>query len=288
MTSSGGRTTPVVAAASVPAAGDAGGGVLERFGDRLNPMVIKELRQAVRGNAVSGMLCSYLAVMVLVFAREALALEATGFDPRAGLRVFGAIATVMVVTLVIAVPVYAGVRVHVERATEHLRMVQITGIGFPRLFWGKFHAAMLVDVLLLSAMLPFAFAATLLRGIGLPTIAVVAGLTAACSAINVIGMLAVGCLMDGHVSRALWSLFGLTALGSMLVFSGLLAAAVIAADDPGIWLAASCPTCGYALVVVVTLAMLYQGARQRLEGGPFSPVHDRRLTFQEPPRRIDS
>jgi len=238
----------------------------DNFADRLNPMVVRELRQAVRGQAAMGIVYGFLGVLLLVFAVTAMRLEASGFDAAAGARLFGIIAAVMVLALLVAVPVYAGVRVHLERISEDLTLVQLTGMGFGRIFWGKFLSAMMINLLVLSTMLPFAFVATLLRGIGLPDILGAAIATAFCSAVCTIGMLAVGCLMVGPVSRILWAIACLFAIGIMIGFNAMLNLVAVEGGVTAIFTAAACPGGAFLLIAGLVLLVLYQSAKHRLTG----------------------
>jgi len=251
----------------------------EHFADRLNPMVIKELRQAVRGNAVMGIVYAFLAVQVFVFGFESMQIDASDFNAAAGQDLFLTIAAVMLLTLLVAVPVYAGVRVHIERVTEHLTMVQLTGMGFRKIFWGKFWSAMMVDLLILSTMLPFAFAAVLLRGIDLPTILMVAIITTICSAVCVIGMLAVGCLMVGPVSRVIWGIVCLIAIGMMVGFNLGMNAATIYGGFLSVFGWIACPGGGFLIIAGITLLVLYQSAKHRLTGLG-DAYHLRHLEYQ--------
>ena len=237
---------------------------LEHFADRLNPMVVKELRQAVRGQATLGLVYGFLFVQIVVFGVASVRLDAGGFHPRAGMELFQINAFVMVATLLVGVPIYAGIRTHVERVNDHLTMVQLTGMGFARIFWGKFLAAMMINLLILSTMLPFAFTATLLRGIDLPSIAAVSALTLLCSAICTVGMLAIGCLMVGPVSRILWGIFCVFGFGLMLLFNNGMNLAII---RTGVLSASGwmfCPGGAVTLISGIVLLVLYQSAKHRL------------------------
>lgn len=234
--------------------------------DRLNPIVVKELRQAVRGQAALGLVYGFLLVQIVVFALALMRFDVSGFHPQAGLDLFRVISFVMLPTLLLGVPIYAGLRTHFERVSEHLMMVQLTGVGFPRIFWGKFLSAMVVNLLILSTMMPFAFVATLLRGVGLLSIAAVSAITLVCSAICTIGMLAIGCLMVGPVSRVLWGLVCLFCFGVMVVYNNGMNMVIM---ESGAWSGIEwmlCPSAGVTLIAGIALLVLYQAAKHRLAG----------------------
>src|SRR5271154_5963024 len=82
----------------------------------LNPIVIKELRQAVRNWSVTGMLLLFLTVL---FITSLVFLVSQSFDVEANLQLGGAMFTTFMVILVVAsvffIPLYVGVRVAAER-----------------------------------------------------------------------------------------------------------------------------------------------------------------------------
>jgi hypothetical protein len=242
-------------------------------------MVVKELRQAVRGQATLGIVYAFLGAQIVVFGLTAWRLDGAPFQAQAGVGFFQVISTIMVVVLLVGVPTYAGIRTHVERVTDHLTMIELTGLGFRKIFWGKFWSAMVVNLLIISTMLPFAFVATLLRGIGLPTVAAVSLVTVLCSAICTVAMLSVGCLMVGVVSRVIWGVICLIGLGFVFGLNfGVNTAAIHAgALSVGGWIA--CPGGGFLLFAGITLLVLYQSAKHRLTGLSDSQ-HLRNLEYQ--------
>src|ERR1700748_347798 len=82
----------------------------------LNPIVIKELRQAVRSWAVTGMLILFLSVLFIV-SLGFLVTESFIVDRelRLGGSMFSAFAMLLAVASVIFIPLYVGVRVGAER-----------------------------------------------------------------------------------------------------------------------------------------------------------------------------
>jgi hypothetical protein len=82
----------------------------------LNPIVIKELRQAVRSWAVTGMLLLFLTVL---FITSLIFLVTQSFEAddnmQLGGSMFSAFLVILVVASVFFIPLYVGVRVAVER-----------------------------------------------------------------------------------------------------------------------------------------------------------------------------
>ena len=81
----------------------------------LNPIVIKELRQAVRSWAVTGMLLLFLTVL---FITSLIFLVTQSFEAddnmQLGGSMFSAFLVILVVASVFFIPLYVGVRVAVE------------------------------------------------------------------------------------------------------------------------------------------------------------------------------
>src|SRR5262249_40282420 len=118
------------------------------------------------------------------------------------------------VALALGVPVYAAIRMGVERANTDLMFISTLT---PRsIVWGKFVAALVLAGLILSVCTPFMVFAYLMRGIDLPTIFI-------CLLLDVLVMLAVtmaalmiASLPGGAAPRII---IGVLALLQMIVYT---------------------------------------------------------------------
>jgi hypothetical protein len=137
----------------------------------LNPIVIKELRQAVRSWAVTGMLLLFLTVL---FITSLGFLITQSFDVDVNLALGGTMFTVFTVILAAAsvffIPLYAGVRVAAERQENNPDLLYVSTLSPARIIWGKFLCGAYMAVLFFSACLPFMAFTNLLRGVDLPTV----------------------------------------------------------------------------------------------------------------------
>lgn len=146
---------------------------LDAIGDRVNPIVIKETRQAVRSRAVVSILS--LFVIVLLIAAMGLLLFS---DPRrrpsdggSGWETFLLFNSILLVVCGVFVPIYVAIRAAGDRSGVTADLLFTTTIRPFSVIWGKLVSGMLVTMLLFATAAPFVTVSYLLRGIDLPTIA---------------------------------------------------------------------------------------------------------------------
>ena len=137
----------------------------------INPIVIKELRQAVRSWAVTGMLMVFLTVL---FITSLVFLVSQSFDVDANLglggMMFSAFAVILAVASVLFIPLYVGVRVASERQENNPDLLYVSTLSPACIIRGKFLCGAYVAVLFFSACMPFMAFTNLLRGVDLPTV----------------------------------------------------------------------------------------------------------------------
>lgn len=139
----------------------------------LNPIVVKEMRQAVRSWAVVGAIHLFLVALLLTAA--AMLLTSTfSLNPNQmlGRDLFYAFLGILTVGSLF-VPMYVGIRLAAERQGENLDLIYITTLSPGRIVRGKMFCGAVISTLFFSACLPFMFLTTFLRGVDLPTIVVV-------------------------------------------------------------------------------------------------------------------
>ncbi len=139
---------------------------------QINPIVIKELRQAVRSRLVSGILLLFLATelfgigIILLSSTK----HATIINYYTGRNTFHFLYIALSTACLLFIPTYAGVRLAMERWDNNLDLLYITTIKPRAVIRGKLLAAMAIALLLFSAAAPFMSFSYLLRGIDLPSI----------------------------------------------------------------------------------------------------------------------
>ena len=134
----------------------------------LNPIVVKELRQAVRSWTVTGMLLLFLAVLFiasLIF----FGFQAADADPdeRLGAEMFSAFAVILAIASLFFIPLYLGIRVAVERPENNPDLLYVSTLSPARIILGKFLCGAYMAVLFFSACMPFMAFTNLLRGVDL-------------------------------------------------------------------------------------------------------------------------
>jgi hypothetical protein len=149
---------------------------LARLGDRINPIVVKEARQAVNSRLVSAALLLFLGVQLAVMMVMLAGREAPGTDQldlRAGREVFIIVQGILVGTCMLLIPAMTGIRLGAERSDVNVDLLFISSLTPRAIVAGKLVAAAAVALLIFSACAPFMTFAYVLRGLDVPTIVVV-------------------------------------------------------------------------------------------------------------------
>jgi len=144
-----------------------------RFG--LNPVLVKELRQAVRSRFVAAALLLFLLVQVggtgiMLVVRNLAGIENYSALFEAGRMMFHMLFAVLTAACLLFIPAYTGVRLAAERRQDNLDLLYITAIRPPAVIRGKQFAGAVIALLLFGASAPFMSFTYLLRGIDLPSI----------------------------------------------------------------------------------------------------------------------
>jgi hypothetical protein len=179
-------------------------------GQRVNPIVVKEFRQAVRSRFVVVVFLLFLLVDLLMLGGFLLLSPDLATDARSGQGVFAALFAVLLFTCMGFVPLYAGIRLSLERNDTNIDLFFITTITPGAIVRGKYFTALALTLLIFSACMPLLVFTYLLRGIDLPTIFFLLAMAfLVCAAGNAIGLF-VGSLPGG------WFLRGLVAALALL------------------------------------------------------------------------
>ena len=105
--------------------------ILEYIGNSLNPIVIKELRQAVQGKFLAAVLLIFLGIQLLTVGLF-LTNESVSWSFDAGRNIFKTLASMLLVICLILVPAYTGLRLAIERSDANVDLLFITTLR-PRL-----------------------------------------------------------------------------------------------------------------------------------------------------------
>lgn len=194
----------------------------EHFDDRFSPVVVKEMRQALRDGTTVAILIGFLVAMVITLAVSSITISHHGgkLDEGTGRATAGAMMMLLVCVATLALPVQTAVRIHFESASDQLGMLMVTRVSFHGIFWGKVWVTMIKFMLIACTVLPFATVTMLMRGVSLPAVTwsvIVCAL--ACFGATVAAM-SVALLPDGLVGRFVAGIGGLGVLG--IVFASML------------------------------------------------------------------
>jgi hypothetical protein len=115
-------------------------------------IVVKELRQAVRGWTALVMFLLYLVVQLVVVGIILMSVaEQIWTESPVGAQVFLAVQIQLAITIVGLLPLYAGTRLFLERSDVNLDLMFITPLRPVWLVLGKLLAALVLGLLFFSA-----------------------------------------------------------------------------------------------------------------------------------------
>lgn len=138
--------------------------------DAINPIVVKELRQAVRSRFVQGVLMLFLIGLFLVTLLYVMSEPDIERSFEAGGEITLFVYSTMVIACMLFVPLYTGIRLAAERGDVYTDLTFITTIRPGAIARGKTLSAVALTVLIASVCMPFMTFTYLLRGVDLTSI----------------------------------------------------------------------------------------------------------------------
>jgi hypothetical protein len=146
---------------------------LNRMDDLLNPIVVKELRQAVKSRIVMAALMLFLLLELVILLLFLSFDDNRGVDDmslQAGRRIFEVLQGILLGTCLLLIPTYAGIRLASEHSDTNVDLLFISTLRPRGIIAGKLQAAIVLILLIFSACAPFMTFTYLLRGIDVPSI----------------------------------------------------------------------------------------------------------------------
>ncbi|MBM7113470.1 ABC transporter permease [Archangium primigenium] len=206
--------------------------VLSRWGDRLNPLVVKEVRQGLRSRAF----WAFFGLMLLACFGIALMAFISTLDEGGGLKplgqgVFFAFFLCLAVVHFVVIPYTAYRSLAREREDDTWVLLVLTGLGPRRILRGKVASFLIQAGLYASAIGPFLLFSYYLNGIELPAILLVLALGASWLVFLTVVAVCAATFGDNRIGRALVHFALLGGLGLACVY-GLTAAYVL--SDEGL------------------------------------------------------
>ena len=193
----------------------------EKINDWLNPIVVKELRQAVQGKFLIVVLNCFLCLQLLTVGLF-LTNDAVTVSFNTGLNVFRVLLGILLGTCLLFVPAYTGLRLASERADANVDLMFITTLRPGSIIWGKFFAGLVLTILLYSACMPFMTFTYLLRGVDLPSVFILLTLDFIVVAVSIQCGILIGCIPANRVFKVILGVGWL--VGTFIGFVFLLAA----------------------------------------------------------------
>ncbi len=185
---------------------------LDRLTDRLNPMLVKEVRQALKGRLfIVGYLLSLIAAFCVV-----MGMLMSDARPD-GAEISVAMFTCLAVAIFTFVPLSAFMSMGGEWDENTHDLLVLSNLTPRRIVWGKLLSAFVQALIAYSAFLPFFVFAFLLRGVNLPSLLLVLG--GALAAAPAAAMVAIG-LSSLTTNRFLRILLLVVLVGGSLVLVG--------------------------------------------------------------------
>ncbi len=132
-------------------------GFMARVDDLLNPIVVKELRQAVKSRIVMAALMLFLLLqlgILLVILVKGEYRTANSLNLYAGRGTFEILQGVLLGTCMLLIPAYAGVRLAAEHSDTNVDLLFISTLRARAIIAGKFQAAIVLILLIFSAVRP--------------------------------------------------------------------------------------------------------------------------------------
>lgn len=183
-----------------------------RLDDGINPIVVKELRQAVQSRFISGVIYLFLLVQIFYLGVALIEKEMNSYSSTnlyAGRSIFMSLLHILMFVCVFFVPSYAAVRFASERSDTNVDLLFITTIQPWNIVWGKLLASMVLTLLLYSICMPFMSFTYLLRGIDLPSIFILLAFDFLIVAAVVQFAILLACLPTSRLFKMLLALAGL-------------------------------------------------------------------------------
>lgn len=233
-----------------------------RWSDRLNPILVREVQQAIKGRLFSFAVLVALALTVIVAV-----VVTSEFQPggEAGRNAFEYGLAILVPLVLFVVPMQAYHSMRLELRSGIVEQLLLTRLSPRRILLGKLQAAMVQFTLYVAVVAPLLATSYLLRGVDVPTIALTllfAGLFCATATMLTVSSAAQSVLPALQTVATLGTAFGLGIATSGLVTFVLSGEFVVRLGwllRGPIWAATSAVTllCGFGSVLAALAARAF-------------------------------
>lgn len=189
-----------------------------RLADLINPIAVKEMRQAVKSRLITWILMLFLLVqLVVIIVVLIFSEEFNDFDTGPG--VFMTILGILLGTCLLFIPAITALRLASERSDSNMDLLFITTLRPRHILWGKLVAAIILTLLFFSACLPFMTLTYLFRGLDLPSMFILLSLDFLAVILCIQGAILLAACPGGLIARGIRFLFGLGLLSGAFSFT---------------------------------------------------------------------
>jgi len=179
-----------------------------RLADMINPIAVKEMRQAVKSRLITWILMLFLLVQLVVII-VVLVFNEEFNDFNAGPGVFMTILGILLGTCLLFIPAITALRLASERSDSNIDLLFITTLRPRHIMWGKLVAAVILTLLFFSACLPFMTLTYLFRGLDLPSMFILLGLDFLAVILCIQGAILLAACPGALIARGIRFIFGL-------------------------------------------------------------------------------
>ncbi|MDE0299477.1 MAG: hypothetical protein OXN17_12660 [Candidatus Poribacteria bacterium] len=174
--------------------------IRENIVGTLSPIVVKELRQAIKSRFLETGLLFLLCVQLLIIGIFLFTHSAT-WSFVAGRSLFSTLVCVLLGTCLLLIPAYTGIRLAIECSGSSINVLFNTTLRAWSIIWGKFLAALFLAVLLYSACVPFLTFICFMSGVDVPSLFVLMVLNFLVAAVSVQCALLIGCISSNWLLK---------------------------------------------------------------------------------------
>ena len=188
--------------------------IVRRLDNRINPIVVKELRQTSRGKFLIVILLGFLFIQLSVTGGVSFFASAGAV---AGPSLFLALFGFLTAASALLIPAYAGFRLAQERADTNVDLLFSTALKPASIVWGKTLSSAILATLIYSVCMPFIVMTYMLRGIDLPSAFLLMGISYFAVLLATQFGILIGCMPANRVIKGIAGLFGLFTIFGFLM-----------------------------------------------------------------------
>ena len=236
-------------------------GMMSWCGDRMNPIVVKELRQAVKSRfLIFSLLLLFLLqpiglVMYILFQGP----QATSPDWQGGREAFLVLQYILLAACLLFLPISVGWRLASERSDVNVDLMYITTLSPAKIITGKLTASFILAIMFFSACTPFMVFTYFLRGIDLFIIILVLLFDVVVVFGAVLLCLFLATVSRNRVVKAFLGLLGLAAIVAIYAYTAMGVYSMVIYMNSSVWYQPEfwITVCTSALVLFIFLGLLY-------------------------------